>query len=87
MKQSYKSYYEILDEKYWITRAPHDMRKQEELQTLRVVLLMGLGFLFWGLSGVPNIHFAKILNLIGWGFAVWCLYVVIRNPMFLKRSR
>ncbi len=85
MKQSYKSYYEILDEKYW-TPIHNDIRRREELQTLRVVLLMGLGFLFWGLSGIPNIHFAKILNLIGWGFAVWCLYVVIKNPMFFKRS-
>jgi hypothetical protein len=80
-----KEYYEILDVKYWSTKTWKFNRRQEEFQIYKVLLVMGLAFLFWSLAEVQNIPFAKVVNLIGWGFALWSLLLVVHNPNFWRK--
>ena len=83
-------YYEILDAEYWTEQQQAKLRKDnriksddDPLEILRVIALMGLGFLFWALAEGPGAKFGMALNLIGWFFAIWSFIVVI-SPRFQK---
>lgn len=89
---SMEKYYEILDVKYWKSehktgqRFPRYINRGDDSQVLKVIGLMGLSFLFWGLAGQQGVNYSVILNLIGWFFALCSLYMVRKLNFHRRRE-
>ncbi len=87
-----EKYHEILDVKYWTPEQKTGYRfsrpklTKDDSQTFRVIGLMGLSFMFWGLSGRSSTEYGFFLNLVGWFFAFWSLYMVLKLNL-LRRTR
>jgi hypothetical protein len=84
-----QNYYEILDYRYWTEERQDKIqtkpRNNSSREVFQVITLMGLTFLFWGLSERLGLKYTMLLNLIGWFFGLWSLIVVNTNPSFQKK--